>query len=169
MRVLGLDPGISTFGYGVAERGANAARATMLAMGVLRPRGDDPARLRQLYHGLGDLIATFRPDRAAVERVFHTRNVSTAASVGQARGVALLACAEAGVPVSEYTPTQMKLAVAGYGGADKRQVQTMVAVQLGLDGPPKPDDAADALGLCLCCLWGQGLEERLRRGEVPGG
>lgn len=169
MRVLGLDPGISTFGYGVAERAAGAPRATMLAMGVLRPTGDDPSRLRQLFHGLADLIGTFRPERAAVERVFHTRNVSTAASVGQARGVALLACAEAGVAVSEYTPTEMKLAVAGYGGADKRQVQTMVAVQLGLDGPPKPDDAADALGLCLCCLWGHALDERMRRGEVGRG
>lgn len=166
MRVLGLDPGIATFGYGVAERVPGAGHAAMLTMGVLRPRGPDGQRLQQLYRGLSDLITRFRPERAAVERVFHTRNVSTAAAVGQARGVALLVCAQQGLAVSEYTPTEMKLAVAGYGGADKRQVQTMVALQLGLDGPPKPDDAADALGLCLCCLWGQGLEERIGQREV---
>ena len=168
MRVLGLDPGIAIFGYGVAERHPGSTSAAMLTMGVFRPRGEDPARLRQLYRGLQELIQTFHPERAAVERVFHTRNVSTAAAVGQARGVALLACAEADLPVSEYTPTEMKLAVAGYGGADKRQVQAMVALQLGLAEPPKPDDAADALGLCLCCLWGMALEDRVGRGGVPG-
>ena len=169
MRVLGLDPGIAIFGYGVAERERGETRARMRTMGVLRPRGDDPARLLELHANLQGLIAEFRPDRAAVERVFHTRNVSTAASVGQARGVALLACAQAGVPVNEYTPTEMKLAVAGYGGADKRQVQTMVALQLGLEAIPRPDDAADALGLCLCCLWGQALEDRVQLAPGRGG
>lgn len=119
-------------------------------------------RLCYLYDHLVALLAAHQPQAAAVERVYHNRNVSTAASVGQARGVALLALAQAGLTVTEYTPTEMKLAVAGYGGADKRQIQTMVAAQLAMPAPPTPDDAADALGLCLCHLAGEGLRGRLR-------
>ena len=172
LRVLGIDPGIATCGFGVIERGTGGpGRPVVLEYGALHPKGSgDPARLRVLYAEICRLVERHRPDAAAVERLFHTRNVSTAASVGQARGVVLLALAQAGVPIGEYTPTEAKLAVAGYGRADKAQMQAMVATQLGLAAPPRPDDAADALGLCLCHLLGQGLRDRLlAAGEAPAG
>jgi crossover junction endodeoxyribonuclease RuvC len=103
-----------------------------------------------------------RPEGAAVERLFFQRNVSTAMSVGQARGVVMLALAEARVPLGEYTPREVKKAVAGYGGADKRQMQEMVRVLLGLEHVPQPDDAADALALAICHLHASGLQRRLQ-------
>ncbi len=169
LRVLGIDPGIATCGYGLidAEDGGRG-RPQVLVYGALRPRmTGDAARLCVLYAEICRLIDAHRPDAAAVERLYHTRNVSTAASVGLARGVILLALAHAGLPFGEYTPTEVKLAVAGYGGADKRQMQTMVAAQLGLADPPRPDDAADALGLCLCHLCGEGLRVRLAAVRQP--
>jgi len=175
LRVLGIDPGIATCGYGLIEApDGGRARPAVVEFGAVRPRGPgDPARLADLYAAVCRLLDTYRPDTAAVERLYHNRNVSTAAAVGQARGVILLALARAGLPIGEYTPTEVKLAVAGYGGADKRQMQAMVAVQLGLAEPPRPDDAADALGLCLCHLLGQGLQARLAsagyRQDAPGG
>ncbi len=161
MRVLGLDPGIAVFGFGLLERdGGKGPR--LVEAGVWRPREhDEIGRLLHLFDRLEALLAAGHPDLVAVERVFHTRNVSTAISVGQARGVALLACARAGLPVAEFTPTEMKLAVAGYGGADKQQVQRMVALQLGLAEIPRPDDAADALGLGLCGLFHEQMRQRL--------
>jgi crossover junction endodeoxyribonuclease RuvC len=149
------------------EAGATGRCPAAVAWGALRPAGEGAERLRALNAGLAALLREHRPDAAAVERLFHTRNVRTAAAVGQARGVALLACAEAGVAVAEYTPTELKLAVAGYGGADKRQMRRMVAAQLGLERLPSPDDAADALGLCLCHLAGSGLRRRLAAGGAP--
>lgn len=166
LRVIGIDPGIATCGYAVVESTPPAAAGTVrrryaaVAWGALRPPGEGPARLAALHDGIAALLAEHAPDAAAVEQLFHTRNVRTASEVGQARGVALLACVESAVPVAEYTPTAVKLAVAGYGGADKQQVRRMVTVQLGLPRPPSPDDAADALGLCLCHLAGEGLRGR---------
>lgn len=167
LRVIGIDPGIATCGYGVIEGSGSARRPAVLTWGALRPEGEGAERLRVLRAGIAVLLAEHRPEAAAVERLFHTRNVRTAAAVGQARGVVLLACAEAGLEVAEYTPTELKLAVAGYGGADKRQVRHMVAAQLGLVRIPSPDDAADALGLCLCHLAGAGLRRAVGAGERP--
>ncbi len=167
--MVGIDPGTAICGFGIVEQASPGARPRAVRFGVFRPKGDDVARLRTIYDGVQALIADHRPEAAAVERVYHNRNVSTASSVGQARGVVLLAFGQAGIPVSEYTPTEMKLAVAGYGGAGKPQVQAMVAAQLGLAAPPSPDDAADALGLCLCHLAGEGLRGRVRAlsGRLP--
>lgn len=160
LRIVGIDPGIATCGFGIIDHAGGAARPAALAHGVWRTRsGSDAERLRVLYDEVCRLLAAHRPDAAAVERLYHNRNVSSAASVGQARGVVLLALAQREVPVAEYTPTAVKAAVTGYGGADKRQVQLMVAEQLGLDAVPRPDDAADALGLCLCHLLGQGMRD----------
>ena len=111
-----------------------------------------PERLRTLYRELQKIIALHRPDSGAVEKLFFQKNVTTAMTVGQARGVALLALAEAGVSVGEYTPRDVKQAVAGYGGADKRQVQQMVRAILNLPEVPRPDDAADALAIAICHL-----------------
>ena len=170
LRVLGIDPGIATCGFAVVDQGPGARRAAAVVFGAIRPHGPgDLKRLVELHRVIGQMIAEHGPGAAVVERLYHNRNVRTAAAVGQARGVILLALAQAGVPVDEATPTEMKLAVAGYGGADKRQVGAMVAAQFGLPCPPTPDDAADALGLCLWWLQGRGLRARLAAGTQGGG
>lgn len=111
-----------------------------------------PERLLQLHQELSEIISLHRPDSGAVEKLFFQRNVRTAISVGQARGVALLTLAETQIPVAEYTPMEIKQAVVGYGGADKNQVQQMVRALLGLEEIPRPDDAADALAVAICHL-----------------
>ena len=111
-----------------------------------------PARLEMLYNQLRDILNEYRPDTAAVEKLFFSRNVTTAIAVGQARGVVMLSLQQAGIEPSEYTPNEVKQAVAGYGSADKRQVQEMVRALLQLDSIPKPDDAADALAIAITHL-----------------
>jgi len=167
--VIGIDPGIRVCGYGLVEAAHPGARPAALAWGALRVPGEGAQRLAALHAALAALLAEHRPVAAAVERLYHTRNVSSALAVGQARGVALLACAAAGLAIAEYTPTEMKLAVTGHGRADKGQVRRMVAAQLGLRSLPSPDDAADALGLCLCHLAGQGLRARVAAADAAGG
>lgn len=152
MRVLGIDPGIAITGYGLIEdRGENLEA---LAYGDIRtPSGDPlPLRLRQLYEALQSLIHTYRPDVAAIERVFFGRNVTTAFAVGQARGVALLALAQAEIPIYEYAPADVKQALVGYGNAPKAQIQAMVRMLLRLPDTPRPDDVADALAVAICHL-----------------
>ena len=150
--VLGIDPGVSRCGYGavVAEGSALEARA----YGVIRtPPGDPlPERLATLLGELEGLVADLRPAAVAVERVFFQNNVRTAMSVGQASGLALAVAARSGIPVCQYTPNEVKQAVAGYGAAGKAQVQAMVARLLHLTEVPKPPDAADALALAICHL-----------------
>jgi crossover junction endodeoxyribonuclease RuvC len=152
VRVLGVDPGLSRCGVGLVQGPVSRPRA--LRAGVVRtpPGAPVAARLAQLHDELRALIEQERPDAVAVERVFFNANVRTAMSVGQAAGVVLLCAAQAGVPVVEYTPTQVKSAVAGHGGADKTQVTFMVRALLRLAEPPRPADAADALALALCHL-----------------
>jgi crossover junction endodeoxyribonuclease RuvC len=111
-----------------------------------------PERLLELYHRLRDLLLLHHPQSGAVEKLFFQRNVRTAMAVGQARGIVLMALAESGIPLTEYTPLEVKQAVAGYGGADKHQVQQMVRALLGMPDIPKPDDAADALAIAICHL-----------------
>ncbi len=158
MLVLGIDPGLATTGYGLI-READAGPVLAAYGVVLTPAGAPvPGRLQTLFRELTQLILLHRPDAAAVEKLFFQRNVSTAMLVGQARGVALLALAEAGIPVGEYTPKDVKQAVAGYGGADKPQVQQMVRAILNLAEVPKPDDAADALAVAICHLHSMKLK-----------
>ena len=150
---LGIDPGIATTGYGLVrqlEDGSLQSEET----GVITTTPDNtaPDRLVTLYQGLQSLLLAHKPDTAAVEKLFFQRNVSTAIAVGQARGVVLLALAQSGIEVFEYTPNEVKQAVAGYGSADKRQVQEMVRVLLNLEEIPKPDDAADALAVAITHL-----------------
>lgn len=161
MFVLGIDPGLSRCGYGLVERTARGSRA--LAMGVLRtpPADPLPARLGALHLDLTELIATSRPDVVAVERVFFQPNTRFAMSVGQASGLALAAAHHAGCEVVQYTPNEVKQAVAGYGAASKDQVQRMVQALLGLPSPPRPADVADALALALTHLANAGLRRRL--------
>jgi crossover junction endodeoxyribonuclease RuvC len=149
MRVLGLDPGTATTGYGIVD--AVDGHLSVVVYGVITtPAGDPPAqRLQSIFHQLSALLAAHRPATAGVEQVFFGRNITTAIAVGQARGVLLLALAEAGVPVSEYSPPKVKEAVTGYGKAEKAQVQLMVRHLLDLAETPQPDDAADALAVAI--------------------
>jgi crossover junction endodeoxyribonuclease RuvC len=153
MFVLGIDPGVSRCGYGCVEGGAGG-RSRAMAVGVLTTPPSDPLpnRLAELDTELRRLIAELRPDVVAVERVFFQVNARTAMSVGQASGLALVAAAQAGCEVAQYTPNEVKSAVAGYGSAPKEQVQRMVQSLLGLAEVPSPPDAADALALALCHL-----------------
>ena len=153
MIVLGIDPGLTRCGYAVVDgRGANDV--TAVALGVIRTPASDalPHRLAALQRELAALIAEFRPDAVAVEHVFFQVNVRTAMSVGQASGLALAEAARAGCEVAQYTPNQVKGAVAGWGAAPKAQVQQMVQTRLRLARPPRPADAADAAALALCHL-----------------
>jgi crossover junction endodeoxyribonuclease RuvC len=153
MLALGLDPGTATTGYGLV-RLQDDGGLQAVEFGVILTPKDTPAaeRLSLLFHRLNEILVQYRPDVSAVEKLFFQKNVSTAIAVGQARGVLLLALAEAGLDVAEYTPNEVKQAVTGYGSADKRQVQEMVRIQLGLADIPKPDDAADALAIAICHL-----------------
>jgi crossover junction endodeoxyribonuclease RuvC len=146
---LGIDPGTARLGYGVI-RGSDPA--TSLEFGIVETRSNEsmPARLLQLHDELLGLIREYRPEVMVIEKLFFSRNVTNAISVGQARGVAMLTAAESGISVVEYTPAEVKQAVAGYGNADKPQIQEMVRLILGLDELPQPDDAADALAVAIC-------------------
>ncbi len=152
--VLGIDPGLSRCGYGVVRLTAGR-KAEALACGVIRTPPSDPLpqRLASLAAELEQLLAEVRPAAVSVERVLFQANARTAMSVGQASGLALATAARMGIPVTQYSPNEVKLAVTGDGAADKAQVQAMVARLLRLDAPPHPADAADALALALCHLW----------------
>lgn len=153
MLVLGIDPGTATTGYGFVREERDGTLTAMAYGVVTTPAGEEmPKRLVRLYNELTQLITLHRPESGAVEKLFFQKNVKTAMTVAQGRGVALLALAQAGLPVGEYTPLEVKQAVVGYGNADKTQVQQMVRALLGLDSIPKPDDAADALAIAICHL-----------------
>lgn len=151
--VLGIDPGTATTGYGVVGRTLRGD-FDLLAAGVIRTAPDVEMHLRllELFTDLQALIREFRPNEVAVEKLFFGKNVTNAITVGQARGVVLLAAALAGLPLAEYTPAEVKQAISGYGNAEKRQMQEMVQRLLGLDEPPRPDDAADGVAIALCHL-----------------
>ncbi|MCK4897174.1 MAG: crossover junction endodeoxyribonuclease RuvC [Anaerolineales bacterium] len=153
MLVIGIDPGTAITGYGVV-RDNEEGGLVAVDYGVIETpaRLPMPERLLQLHKGLAEIISLHRPENGAVEKLFFQKNVRTAISVGQARGVALLALAEQGISISEYTPMEVKQAVTGYGGADKNQVQQMVKALLNLEELPRPDDAADALAVAICHL-----------------
>jgi crossover junction endodeoxyribonuclease RuvC len=159
--VLGIDPGLSRCGYGVVRRARGAMQA--VACGVIRtdPATALPDRLASLADELVALVAQYRPSTVSVERVLFQNNARTAISVGQASGLALVAAARAGVPVVQYSPNEVKLAVTGDGRADKLAVQTMVTRLLGLRDVPRPADAADALALACCHVWRAPLAAQL--------
>ena len=151
--VLGIDPGTAITGYGLIKEQDNGD-LVWLSHGVITTPGDweEPQRLFHLYKSLLKVIQETNPSCCAVEKLFFQKNVKTALNVGQGRGAALIAIAEAGLPLGEYTPLAIKQAVVGYGKADKNQVQHMVKLLLGLDEIPQPDDAADALAVAICHL-----------------
>lgn len=150
MIILGVDPGTAITGYGILRSDGDALG--LIAYGAITTPADWllPRRLLHIYRELAALIAKHQPTDAVVEKLFFSKNVRTALSVGQARGVALLAAAQANLTIHEYTPLQVKQAVVGYGRAEKTQIQQMVKVLLQLDFIPQPDDAADALAAAIC-------------------
>jgi crossover junction endodeoxyribonuclease RuvC len=153
MLVVGIDPGTATTGYGFV-RETDQGELVAVDYGVIQTPAGLPLeqRLLQLYQDLKHLLLLHHPDQGAVEKLFFQRNVTTAIAVGQGRGVVMLALAEAGLGVAEYTPLEVKQAVVGYGKADKNQIQQMVKAMLNLDTIPRPDDAADALAVAICHL-----------------
>ena len=150
MRIFGIDPGSLRTGYGCIE--TDGRRHRLIECGAIRAvdRSSLAARLQQIHEELSRLIAATSPDCIAIENLFHAKNVRSALTLGHARGVAVLAAVQAGRPVIEYTPAEIKASVAGYGRAEKTQIQHMVKMLLGLDTAPKPHDAADALAVALC-------------------
>ena len=150
MRILGIDPGIADVGFGITDSLEN--RQIPVNYGVIKtPAGTSlSSRLDRIFNDMTDLISAFHPDAIAVEELFFNTNITTGISVAHGRGVILLAARKSSVPIYEYTPLQVKQAVAGYGRADKNQVKDMVRRILGMKSPPKPDDAADALAVALC-------------------
>jgi len=148
---IGIDPGTATTGYGLIRERQDGSLEVIDYGVILTPaKTPMPERLLKLNDSLAELLALHQPQSGAVEKLFFQSNVRTALSVGQARGVALLALAQAKVQVAEYTPMEVKQAVVGYGGADKQQVQHMVRALLDLPEIPRPDDAADALAVAIC-------------------
>jgi crossover junction endodeoxyribonuclease RuvC len=164
MIVLGIDPGYAITGFGLVDYRAN--RFQCLAFGTIATHAAMPfeKRLLKIAQELDLLIGTWHPQSLAIEELFFRRNTTTAIGTAQARGVAILSGAKAGLPVYEYTPMQVKLAVTGYGKADKQQVQQMVRILMGLAAPPKPDDAADALAVAICHAHSGERVEALTRG-----
>jgi crossover junction endodeoxyribonuclease RuvC len=164
--ILGIDPGTAALGYGIVERTAGRLRAVDYGCAETSPDSALPERLLTIHRLITDLIALHQPALIGVERLFFSRNAQTAFAVGQARGVVLLAAAERSVAVRDATPNEVKVAVTGYGAADKDQVQRMVRTVLGMTEIPAPDDAADALAVAICVANRERAGERLNAGVL---
>jgi crossover junction endodeoxyribonuclease RuvC len=160
MMVIGIDPGTATTGYGLVQENEDGS-LKLIDYGVIltSPGIAMPERLSSLYERLKEILLLHHPESAAVEKLFFQRNVTTAISVGQARGVVLLALSQMKLDVAEYTPLEIKQAVVGYGGARKQQVQQMVRALLDMEEIPRPDDAADALAVAICHLHSAGMRQ----------
>jgi crossover junction endodeoxyribonuclease RuvC len=150
LRVLGIDPGIAIVGFGFIDKIGSKLVPVQYGSIQTEAHTDPGIRLKEVYDAAVQLIEKYKPDAMAIEKLFFNRNVTTAFTVGQARGVILLAGVQAGLQVAEYTPLQVKQAVVGYGKAEKHQVQEMVKMLLKLSVVPKPDDVADALAIAIC-------------------
>ncbi len=163
MKVFGIDPGSARTGFGCVETDGSRHRLIVSGAIATSPGAPFPDKLLAIHTRLGDLLHDCRPDYVAIEDLFHAVNARSALKLGHARGVAMLAAAEAGIPVFEYTPAEVKRAVVGYGRAEKQQVQSMIKLILGLEMAPSPHDAADALAVAICHIHSVGAH----RGETP--
>jgi crossover junction endodeoxyribonuclease RuvC len=159
---MGIDPGLAIVGFGFIDK--NGSRLLPIQYGCITTEADTDqgVRLKEIYETALQLIDTYKPDAVAIEKLFFNKNVTTALSVGQARGVLILAAVQRGLPVAEYTPLQVKQAVVGYGKAEKRQVQEMVRMFLNLVSIPKPDDVADALAIAICHAHASTFLDRMK-------
>ena len=162
MRILGIDPGYAILGWGVIDVVGNKFSVVDYGSILTDTSMEMPARLQVLYNGLTELIHKYKPDDASIEQLFFNSNAKTAILVGEARGVAVLACANGNLNIGEYTPLQIKQALVGYGRADKKQVQYMVKTMLNLKSVPKPDDTADALAAAICYAHSAGRKDILK-------
>ena len=162
MRILGIDPGYAIMGYGVLDYNGNHFRTVKYGSIETSAKLSMPDRLKLLYDELTEIIRIYEPEEAGIEELFFNRNVTTAIGVGEARGVAMLACVEGGLSVYEYTPMQIKQALVGYGKAEKKQVQAMVKMILHLDKVPKPDDTADAVAAAICHAHSRNSRVRMK-------
>lgn len=161
LRILGIDPGIAIVGFGFVDK--KGSRLVPVQYGSIQTEAhtDPGLRLKEIYDAMQMLIGKYKPDAVAVEKLFFNRNVTTAFSVGQARGVILLAAVQRGLQIGEYTPLQVKQSVVGYGKAEKHQVQEMVRMFLHLSIVPKPDDVADALAVAICHAHSSALNDKI--------
>jgi len=150
MRIIGIDPGYAIMGYGILDYVGNKFTAVEYGSITTEAHTPNEERLKILYDELSEIIHKYQPDEAAIEELFYNTNATTAIMVGEARGIAMLACVQNGVEINEYTPLQIKSALTGFGRADKKQVQAMVKMILGLSEVPKPDDTADAIAAAIC-------------------
>ena len=150
MRIIGIDPGYAIMGWGILDLKGNKFSVVDYGSITTDVGVEAPKRLQHIYAELGAIIAKYQPEEAAIEELFFNNNAKTVILVGEARGIAVLACANAGLEISEYTPLQIKQALVGYGRADKKQVQAMVKAILNLKEVPKPDDTADAVAAAIC-------------------
>jgi len=170
VRIFGIDPGSGRTGYGCVE--TDGRRHHLVACGALSAPATTPFpdRLLCIHAGLVTLLETHRPDCVAIENIFHAKNARSALRLGEARGVALLAAAAAGVPICEYTPAEIKRALVGFGRAEKQQVGQMVKLLLGLDAVPSPHDAADAIAVAICHIHGAtgSIADAARGAPAPG-
>jgi crossover junction endodeoxyribonuclease RuvC len=166
MLVLGIDPGIAITGYGLIQTDKrNEYQCVDYGVVTTKAGLPDAERLKILFNELREIIARHQPDSSAIEKLFFQKNVKTAISVGQARGVAMLTLAQADLPVHEYTPNEIKQTVCGYGSAGKGQMQRMVQTLLHLDDLPKPDDAADALAVAICHIHHQSFNDLIKQAQ----
>ncbi|MBR0596381.1 crossover junction endodeoxyribonuclease RuvC [Sinanaerobacter chloroacetimidivorans] len=163
MRILGIDPGYAILGYGIIDVKGN--HFTVCGYGAVTTDSsmEMPDRLKHLYQQIMEIIQEYEPDVASIEELFFNTNTKTAILVGQARGVAILACANSGLEINEYTPLQIKQGLVGYGRAEKKQIQSMVKAILNLTEVPKPDDTADALAAAICHGHCAGHQKRLAK------
>ncbi|WP_282941296.1 crossover junction endodeoxyribonuclease RuvC [Paenibacillus sp. RC67] len=161
MRIMGIDPGIAIVGFGFIDK--QGSRLVPVQYGCIQTEAhtDGVLRLKMVYDATVQLIEKYKPDSVAIEKLFFNRNVTTAFTVAQARGVMMLAAAQQGIPIGEYTPLQVKQAVVGYGKAEKKQVQEMVRMFLNLSAVPKPDDVADALAVAICHAHSSTLQQKI--------
>lgn len=162
MIILGIDPGIAIMGYGLIEILGNRIRVIENGVITTSSKTPTPERLKLLYNNLEDIINEFKPEEFAIEELFFNQNVKTAITVGHARGVQILCAQNKKLPIYEYTPLQIKQAITGYGRANKKQMQLTITTLLNLKQIPKPDDAADALGVALCHALSQRFKEQFR-------
>ncbi len=167
MRIIGIDPGYAIVGYGIVDYNSN--HFSVVDYGAVTTKAHTPfdSRLSSIYEGLTHLISTYKPDAMSIEKLFFNTNTTTAIDVAQARGVIVLAAAQSGLDIAEYTPLQVKQSVVGYGRAEKKQVQEMTRLMLNLKSVPKPDDTADALALAICHAHSAG--SMLGRIRINGG
>jgi crossover junction endodeoxyribonuclease RuvC len=161
VRIMGIDPGIAIVGFGLIEQ--QGSRLVPVQYGCIQTEAhtDGAVRLKMVYDATVQLIETYKPDAVAIEKLFFNRNVTTAMTVSQARGVLMLAAVQKGLEIGEYTPLQVKQAIVGYGKAEKKQVQEMVRMFLHLSAVPKPDDVADALAVAICHAHSRTIQQKI--------